>query len=114
MNKRMHENNNDPTESLPTKKVMKLRLSLVVISVVIGTVVRNFAYFAAFVGSVLISYAGFILPSILFVEAHKKVKKPLPWTETAIAYFILSFGSALAVVGGCLSFKDLIMYGFIT
>mmetsp|Transcript_18355 Transcript_18355/g.28640 ORF Transcript_18355/g.28640 Transcript_18355/m.28640 type:complete len:107 (+) Transcript_18355:45-365(+) len=101
MNNGMQENNDDPTESLPTKKMMKLRVSLVVVSVIIGAVVRKFAYLAVFVGSVLTPYAGFILPSILFVGAHKKAKKPFPWTETAIAYFILFFGSALAVVGGC-------------
>ena len=111
MDNGMHENNNDPTETVITIEKDDETPAFSLCN--FGTVVRNCAYVAAFVGSVLMSYAGFILPSILFVQAHKIVKKPLPWTETVIAYFILSFDSALAVVGVCLSFKDMIMYGFI-
>lgn len=104
--------NDDSAVSMPRAKNMKIRFSLVVLSVIIGTIVDDFAYFAAFVGSILMAYAGFVLPSVLYLVAHRKANESLTWGERSAVIYILVFGSTLTVVGGYMSFVDMVKYGF--
>ena len=89
-------------------KMPKLRVGLVSISIIIGSIVTSFDSFSAFVGSILLVFAGFLLPVVLYYKARILSKDPLDNKTKTLLVFIFIFGAVLMTVGGISSFLDMI------
>ena len=104
-----HETISSAVRQLITKQP-SLRVGLVSISIIIGSLVTSFDSFSAFVGSILLVFAGFILPTVLYYKARLLSNDPLDTKMFAILAFIFMFGMVIMVIGGTTSFLDLIGY----
>ena len=113
-------NDNNNLECLPedsvsvnslriVKKNRLLRVSLCFATVLIGTIVHSFDSFSALVGSVFLSLAGFILPSILYYKALEiEYEESIPIFITAKLFLLFTFGIVLMLFGGTTAFIDLV------
>jgi len=89
------------------EKNRKLRLFLAFLVVMLGSTTRSFTSFSGFVGAVGLTFAGFILPPLLYVRAMQRANLDIGvWAWVGIGLLIM-FGAYNMVVGGVSSFKDL-------
>lgn len=91
----------DSTEQLSgyEKPNRKLRLFVALISVVAGSTMTNFAAVGSIVGSIVTTYAGFVLPVILYVRVTQKAGRKISWKSSFLLTLLLAFALAMMVSG---------------
>ena len=77
----------------------KLRLFLSFLTVMLGTCMKSFTQFSGFVGAVGLSFAGFVLPPLLFVRAHQATNRPIGHAMLTGATLLAIFGIYNMVTG---------------
>ena len=81
-------------------KSWKLRLFLSVLTVALGGAMKSFTYFSGFVGAVGLSFAGFVLPPLLYLRAMQRANLGISWGTMALLAALLLFGLYNMIVGG--------------
>ena len=90
------------------EKSWKLRIFLACLTVTMGAVTPSFTHYSEFVGAVGLSFAGFVLPPLLYFRAMEQAHIPLsPRMEASIATLTI-FGLCNMIAGGISSMKDLL------
>lgn len=90
------------------QKSWKLRVFLSLLVVFMGTTTKSFTLFSAFVGAVGLTFAGFILPPILYVAAMQRVGRTISWSMRVLLLILLLFGVLNMSIGGTRSLLNLI------
>lgn len=78
----------------------KLRLFLSFLTVMLGTCMKSFTQFSGFVGAVGLSFAGFVLPPLLFFRAHQAANMPVSYPMRTGAALLAIFGIYNMIAGG--------------
>mmetsp|Transcript_18899 Transcript_18899/g.40869 ORF Transcript_18899/g.40869 Transcript_18899/m.40869 type:complete len:576 (-) Transcript_18899:70-1797(-) len=81
-------------------KSWKLRLFLSALTVALGGTMNSFTYFSGFVGAVGLSFAGFVLPTLLYVRAMQRANLRISWGTMVMLAVLLLFGLYNMIVGG--------------
>ena len=86
-------------EEFSQDRSWKLRLFLSFLTVMLGTCMKSFTQFSGFVGAVGLSFAGFVLPPLLFVRAHQAANRPVGHGMLTGAALLATFGIYNMVTG---------------
>eukprot|EP01121_Diplochlamys_sp_Union-15-3_P008866 TRINITY_DN2380_c0_g1_i14.p1 TRINITY_DN2380_c0_g1~~TRINITY_DN2380_c0_g1_i14.p1 ORF type:complete len:379 (+),score=31.90 TRINITY_DN2380_c0_g1_i14:211-1347(+) len=81
-------------------KRLGIRTVLVALTCIVGGVVPNFSIFSDFVGSIMISFVGFIFPTYLYIKVSNDlslISKILHWFIAVIGLFVLGVGTYSAI-----------------
>mmetsp|Transcript_31680 Transcript_31680/g.92923 ORF Transcript_31680/g.92923 Transcript_31680/m.92923 type:complete len:534 (+) Transcript_31680:34-1635(+) len=98
----------DEEQEFSQDRSWKLRLFLSSLTVMLGTVMRSFTHFSGFVGAVGLSFAGFVLPPLLFLRAHEAANLPLRWPMLVGMAFLVIFGIFNMAAGGVASIRGIV------
>ena len=106
--KRSHQRDGINTAAFSQKKSWKLRLFLALMTVILGTALsRSFARFSGLVGSVGLSFAGFVLPPLLYYRAMERLERSVSRSMLVGMVILAIFGVYNIVVGGASSLAQL-------
>jgi hypothetical protein len=89
-------------------KSWKLRVFLAILVVTMGTVTKSFTHFSGFVGAVGLSFAGFVLPPLLYLRAMQQAALSIDMPKQVGMAVLALFGVCNMVVGGVSSFIALV------
>mmetsp|Transcript_169 Transcript_169/g.423 ORF Transcript_169/g.423 Transcript_169/m.423 type:complete len:541 (-) Transcript_169:149-1771(-) len=109
-NPTIYNGSEDPTkDAIPStnslqehrhKKSTKLRLFLALLTTILGTITPSFKLFSSFVGAVGLTFAGFILPPILYISAMQKSGRTIRWYMKVACALLFLFGFWNMFYGG--------------
>uniref|UniRef100_A0A7S4QKV0 Amino acid transporter transmembrane domain-containing protein n=1 Tax=Ditylum brightwellii TaxID=49249 RepID=A0A7S4QKV0_9STRA len=102
--------NNDCNDIEPysQEKSWKLRLLLSFFITLLGCSTKSFTLFSSFVGAVGLTFAGFILPPLLYYQSMIKANINIHWYMRLLMGMLVGFGLWNMTIGGVSSFLDLI------
>mmetsp|Transcript_6404 Transcript_6404/g.9306 ORF Transcript_6404/g.9306 Transcript_6404/m.9306 type:complete len:174 (-) Transcript_6404:2-523(-) len=101
------------TSNTKMKEISKpnrlLRLTLALLILILAVMTPSFTLFSSFVGAVGLTFAGFIVPPILyFIALRLDSSKYMSFSMILFLMAMLLFGIFNMVVGGSSSFKQLV------
>jgi type IV secretory pathway TrbD component len=90
------------------EKNWKLRVGLAIWIMGLAIAVPSFTLFSALVGAVGLSFAGFILPCVLYLKGLQDTHEPIQYPILTVTGFLMAFGLYNMTVGGWSAFKDVL------
>jgi len=90
------------------EKSWRLRVGLAVWILGLAIAVPSFTLFSALVGAVGLSFAGFILPCLLYLKGLQVTHEPIRYPTLTVTGFLMAFGLYNMTVGGWSAFKDVL------
>lgn len=103
---------NESHDAVGLEKNMTLRIYVAFLAILIGTVTNDYALMTAFAGSIGMTYAGIILPAVLYYVAMSKSKKEMSIVNKLIVHYLFVFGILSMILGFYFSLGALFRGGF--
>ena len=102
------KHNSYSTDEFSQEKNWKLRLFLAISVVYLGAATKSFTMYSSVIGDVGLTFAGFVLPSLIYVKATEQAGLTISRPFKGCLVLLVAFGIFNMVFGGIGALKDLI------